>query len=63
MLHHASKRDGGGAREDGAVAHSEVTLSLVSLPVSPGQAHTAAMSSIPALFQNMQLTSAYLGIL
>ena len=30
------------------MAHSEVTLSLVSLSVSPGQAHTAAIGSVPA---------------
>ena len=47
MLHHAPQRDSLGAGEDGAVAHGEVTLSLVSLPVSPGQDHIAPVNSVP----------------
>ena len=48
MFHHAEERDGGGAGEDGAVAHGELTLGLVSPPVRPGQAHSASMRLVPA---------------
>ena len=48
VIHHAPQRDRGRAAEDGAVTHGEVTLGLVTLAVSPGQAHTAAVGRVPA---------------
>ena len=47
MIHHAPQGHGGGAGDDRAVTHTQLTLSLVSLTVSPGQTHTAAMGSVP----------------
>ena len=48
MLHNILDLDPRGTGEDGAVAHAEVTLGLVSLPVSPGQAEVAAVGLVLA---------------
>ena len=48
MLHHAPQGHGGGARDDRTVTHTQLTLCLVSLPVSPGQTHSAAVGRVPA---------------
>ena len=47
VIHYAPQGHGGGAGDDWAVTHTQLTLSLVSLAVSPGQTHPAAVGSVP----------------